>query len=126
MTIAPKLRVLLADDDPIVIRGVARLLGLREDFEVVGVANDGRTAVQLALGLAPDLVLMDLQMPGGMSGLDAARAITTTNEKIRILLLTGVEDPRIEQQARAAGAAGCVRKNMSFPDLVEAMRRATA
>src|ERR1700726_4538192 len=86
------LHVLIADDHPIFRNGMRALLTSVPDIEVVGEATTGDEAVNLACTLQPDVILMDLQMPGGISGIEATRGILDTSPHIRILVVTMFED----------------------------------
>ena len=115
------LRLLIADDHPLFRKGIRALLAARSEFEVVGEAATGSEAVALAEALQPDLVLMDLQMPGG-SGISATREITTTSPNIRVLVVTLFEDDDSVFTALRAGARGYVLKDAEEEDIVRAIR----
>ena len=83
--------ILIADDHPLFRKGMRSLIETIPDFEVLGEASSGQTAIQQAGDLQPDIVLMDLQMPDG-NGLEAIRAITSESPNIRILVITLFED----------------------------------
>jgi DNA-binding NarL/FixJ family response regulator len=114
------LRVLIADDHTLFRRGVRSLLSTVPEVDVVGDASDGETAVMLAAELAPDLVLMDLQMPGG-GGLAAIRAITEQTPTANILVVTMFEDDDSVFAAMRAGARGYVLKDMDPDDFARAI-----
>jgi DNA-binding NarL/FixJ family response regulator len=116
-----RIRVLLADDHTIVRDGVCALLEDEPDMEVVGAAKDGREAVQLACALEPDVVLMDVVMPG-LNGLEATRQLRRERPQIQILVLTMHEDEEYVRQMLAAGAAGYVLKDAAARDLLGAIR----
>ena len=118
-----KMRLLIADDHDLVRRGLRGLLGREPDLEIVGEAKDGREAVELGLSLAPDLVLMDVRMPG-MDGLQATRAIKGERPEIGVLMVTMHDDPDYMLEAIKAGAAGYVLKDASWEDLITSVRRA--
>jgi DNA-binding NarL/FixJ family response regulator len=105
------IRVLIADDHTLFRRGVRSLLSTVPEVEVVGEASDGDTAITLTAELAPDLVLMDLQMPGG-GGLAAIRAITERSPTANVLVVTMFEDDDSVFAAIRAGARGYVLKDM--------------
>ena len=116
------LRVLLADDQDLVRAGFRVILGMEDDIEVAGEAGDGLAAVDLVRGLSPDVVLMDVQMPG-IDGLEATRRImgdATVDTKVVILTTFDREDYLFE--ALRAGASGFLLKNASPEDLVDAVR----
>lgn len=114
------MRVLLADDH-VVLRDALKALLEREGLEVVGTASDGRAAVAAARQLAPDVVVLDVAMPE-MNGVDAAREITGACPGTHVILLTGLEDPRLVSQALQAGVRGFVRKAQGADDLLRAIQ----
>ncbi len=114
------LRVLIADDHTLFRRGVRALLSTVPGVEVVGEAPDGATAVAMAADLAPDLVLMDLHMPGG-GGLAAIRAVTEQSPTANILVVTMFEDDDSVFAAMRAGARGYVLKDMDSDDFARAI-----
>ena len=118
------LNVLLADDHRLVREGLRAVLA-QAGMNVVGEAEDGPTAVRLARDLAPDVVLLDLRMPG-MSGTEAARRITGGNDQIRVVVITVSADAEDVIQALAAGACGYVLKDMRLDDLVAGIRQAAS
>ena len=114
------LRVLLADDQDLVRAGFRVILGMEDDIEVAGEAGDGLAAVDLATRLRPDVVLMDVQMPG-IDGLEATRRVlAAVDTKVVILTTFDREDYLFE--ALRAGASGFLLKNASPEDLVDAVR----
>ena len=120
---APPPRRLVVADDHDLIRGAFRaLLAGEPDLEVVGEAREGREAVELCRELGPDLVLMDVQMPG-MGGLEATRAIKGEHPLVAVLIVTAFEDPDYLLEAVRAGAAGYVLKDADEQELLVAMRR---
>jgi DNA-binding NarL/FixJ family response regulator len=114
------LRVLIADDHTLFRRGVRSLLSTVADVEIVGEAADGETAVALTAELGPDLVLMDLQMPGG-GGLAAIRAVTEQSPSTNVLVVTMFEDDDSVFAAMRAGARGYVLKDMDADDFARAI-----
>jgi DNA-binding NarL/FixJ family response regulator len=111
MTVATKAaRVLIADDQTLFRAGLARLLSEDARLEIVGQAVDGQDAVKLAAKLKPDVVLMDLKMPG-TDGIEATRQITEADPSIRVLILTTFETDSNVIQALKAGASGYVLKD---------------
>jgi two-component system, NarL family, response regulator LiaR len=119
------IRVLIADDHPIVRQGLRIFLGLDSDLEVVGEAADGLQALQLAQRLQPDIVLMDLLMPG-MDGVTATAAIRRALPATEVIALTSVlEDDAIIEAVRA-GAIGYLLKNTDAPELRRAIKAAAA
>jgi DNA-binding NarL/FixJ family response regulator len=113
-------RVVIADDHTLFRRGVRALLSTVGGLEVVGEASDGETAVTLTAELAPDVVLMDLQMPGG-GGLAAIRAVTEHCPSANVLVVTMFEDDDSVFAAMRAGARGYVLKDMDADDLARAV-----
>lgn len=116
--------VLLADDQDLVRSGLRLMLELA-DIEVVGEAPDGATAVELAAGLAPDVVLMDIRMPG-MDGIEATRQIGTRGLPCRVLILTTFDLDEHVFDALSAGASGFLLKDVGREKLVEAVRTVAA
>ncbi len=116
------IRVLLVDDHPVVRSGLAGLLGGEADIEVVGEADDGAQGVALAADLRPDLVLMDLRMPG-MDGASATLAITSAGTA-RVLVLTTYDTDADILRAVEAGATGYLLKDTPREQLVDAVRAA--
>jgi len=115
------IRVVLVDDHPVVRSGLAGLLGDEPDIEVVGEASDGAAGVELAERLEPDLVLMDLRMPG-MDGASATAAITAHGG--RVLVLTTYDTDADILRAVEAGATGYLLKDTPREQLVDAVRAA--
>ena len=120
---AGAMRLLIADDHDLVRRGLRGLLRREPDLEIVGEAKDGREAVEMGLSLVPDLILMDVRMPG-MDGLQATRAIKGERPEIGVLMVTMHDDPDYMLEAIKAGAAGYVLKDASWEDLITSVRRA--
>ena len=109
-------RILLADDHPIVRDGLKKLLQLEEDFEVVGEAGDGREVLEKCHELDPDVLLLDLRMPN-LDGLSALQALQQTNKRTRVIILTASEDKNEFVQAMKLGCSGIVLKQTA-PDLI--------
>jgi DNA-binding NarL/FixJ family response regulator len=118
----PPSRIVVADDDPIYRFALSEILNPLSDLEVVGEAADGHQAIGLCRRLRPDLVLMDLKMPG-MSGIEATSKIKEESPLPIVLVLTGSEDPDHLSGALKAGAAGYLLKGASAHEVVEARRR---
>ncbi|MGE0126595.1 MAG: response regulator [Blastocatellales bacterium] len=114
------IRILLADDHEVVRQGLCRILELREDWEVCGEAADGRAAVDLALKLKPDVVVMDLLMPE-LNGLEATRQIRRGMPETEVLVFTAHETVELIREALAAGARGYVLKTEPGQRLIEAI-----
>lgn len=117
----PKTRVLIVDDHAILREGLRALLSYYDDIDVVGEAQDGAEAVQRAGELQPDIVLMDIAMPG-MNGLEATQRIRAQYPDIRVLILTQHEDPQYVMPLLQAGASGFVSKRALGNDLINALR----
>ncbi len=117
----PKIRILMVDDHAILREGLRALLGYYDDVEVIGEAQDGAEAVTRVGELAPDVVLMDIAMPG-MNGLDATRIIRNQYPQTRVLILTQHEDPQYVVPLLQAGASGFVSKRALGNDLINALR----
>src|SRR4051794_37833918 len=115
------LRVLICDDQAIVREGLALMLDLERDIEVVGLAEDGAEALALTLRLAPDLVLMDLKMPG-LNGVEATRQIRARAPETRVLVLTTYDADEWVFDAIRAGASGYLLKDTPREELVKAVR----
>src|SRR5690349_5175030 len=116
-----QLRVLVADDHPIFRDGVLALLATTADLVAVGEARTGEEAVDLAAALAPDVVLMDIQMPG-CGGVEATRRIVAANPAVRVLVVTLFEDSASLFTAIRAGARGFVLKDADRADILRAIR----
>jgi NarL family two-component system response regulator LiaR len=116
------IRVIIVDDHRIVREGIRALLSEIEDIRVVGEASDGRASIDLAQELRPDVILMDLMMPG-MDGVEATRRITSGQTEARILVLTSFLTAEKLFPAIKAGALGYLLKDTASADLVEAIRQ---
>ncbi len=114
-------RVLVVDDHPLFRDGLAGLLGTVPDIDVVGSAADGETACRLAAQLAPDVVVMDLNMPG-LPGLEAIRRLTRLDPAPAVLVLTMVDDDDSVTAALQVGARGYVLKGAVQEDVLAAIR----
>jgi len=109
-------RIVIADDHPIVRDGLKKLLLLEDDFEVVGEAGDGREVLERVQELDPDVLLLDLRMPN-LDGLSALQALQQTNKRTRVIVLTASEDKNEFVQAMKLGCSGIVLKQTA-PDLI--------
>ena len=116
-----KTTVLLADDHTIVRQGLRSLLEAEEDISVVGEAENGRQAVQMAKRLQPEVVVMDIAMPQ-LNGLEATRQVTKECPKSKVLILSSYSDDEYVQQLTEAGASGYLVKQTAAKDLVMAIR----
>jgi DNA-binding NarL/FixJ family response regulator len=115
------IRVVLADDHPVVRQGLAAMLGSVEGIEVVGEAADGRAAVEAALASVPDVIVLDVHMPE-LDGVAAAAEIRRSAPDVAILMLTMLDDDESVRAAVAAGAAGYVLKGDSQEKIVRAIQ----
>ena len=115
-----KLTILIADDHPVFRKGLRALLASMPTTELVGEATTGEEAINLAEQLQPDVILMDLQMPGG-GGLPAIREIVQTSPHIRILVVTMFEDDDSVFAAMRTDAWGYVLKDMDDEDITRAV-----
>jgi DNA-binding NarL/FixJ family response regulator len=111
-----KIRIAIVDDHPIVRDGIKRLLALEADLEIAGEAGDGRGAIELVEDTRPDVVLLDLKLPG-MDGLTALQTLTNSPVKPRVIVLTASEDKNEWVQAMKLGCSGIVVKQTN-PDLI--------
>jgi DNA-binding NarL/FixJ family response regulator len=118
-----KLRLLLVDDQAMFREGLRVLLSLQADLEVVGEVGDGAAAVMAARSLRPDVILMDLRMPG-VGGVEATRRIKTAQPEIRVIVLTTFEEDEEVFAALRAGAVGYLLKASPSEKLCEAIRLA--
>jgi DNA-binding NarL/FixJ family response regulator len=114
-------RVLLAEDQRLMRSGLVTMIGLQADMEIVGEADNGRSAVELAQTLSPDIVLMDITMPE-LNGIDATQQIAALNSPPKIIVLSLHSDQRHVTDALKAGASGYVVKDSSLEELVLAIR----
>jgi DNA-binding NarL/FixJ family response regulator len=114
------IRVLLADDHPVYREGLAALLTSVEGLEVVGTAEDGLAAVALATELQPDVVVMDVQMPG-LDGIEATRRLTTASPHIGVVVLTMAEEDATLFSAMQAGARGYLLKGANQAEITRAV-----
>ena len=115
------LRILLVDDHEVIRQGLQALLGTQRGWEVVGEAVDGREAVEKAVQLKPDIVILDISMPG-INGLEATPLILAAAPRSDILIFTVHDSELMEQTALQAGARAFVRKSDAARDLVAAVK----
>jgi DNA-binding NarL/FixJ family response regulator len=117
------IRVVLADDQPLIRAGLRRLIARTPDIDVVGEAGTGAEAVRLARNADPDVVVMDIRMPG-MDGIEATRLITARagDTRARVLVLTTFDDDDYVYGALRAGASGFLVKDMAVEDFLAAIR----
>ena len=119
------IRVILVDDHAILRQGTAELLRREPDLEVIGEAGDGQQAIDLVQELRPDVVVMDVRMPG-MSGVEATRHIRESWPAVQVLVLTAHDDDQYVFSLLEAGASGYLLKNAPVGDLVRAIRQVKA
>jgi DNA-binding NarL/FixJ family response regulator len=115
------LRVLIADDQHLIRTGLGMILESEEGIEVVGGAADGAAAVRLARRTRPDVVLMDIRMPG-TDGIEATRQLSAAADPVRVLILTTFDADELVYAALRAGASGFLLKDAPAPELVSAVR----
>lgn len=115
------IKVLISDDHPLLREGLSKVLSLEEDIQVIGEASNGDEAVEKVRQLKPDVVLMDLNMPG-MGGAEAIRRIKRDDPDARVLVLTVHDDDQNLLAAVHAGARGYVLKDVGTDELVQAIR----
>lgn len=115
------IRVVLTDDHPIVRSGIRALLETANDIRIIGEASDGKQALQLVEDLRPDVLLLDMEMPG-VSGIDVARQLKALNSPIKILALSAYDDERYIEGLLTAGAAGYLTKDEAMETIVQAVR----
>jgi DNA-binding NarL/FixJ family response regulator len=117
----PQLRVLIADDHPVFRHGIRGLLETTTEFITVGEAETGEQAVRRSAELRPDVVLMDIQMPG-IGGIEATRQLLAADPAIRVLMVTMFEDDASVFTAMRAGARGYILKDAEMSDILRALR----
>ncbi len=117
--------IVIADDHPLVRQGLRAVIEATDDLVVAGECEDGRDAVRLCVELRPDVILMDLQMPG-LHGIDATREVLRSAPDTRVLVLTMFDDDDTVFAAVSAGASGYLLKGSDGGDIVAAVRAAAA
>jgi DNA-binding NarL/FixJ family response regulator len=110
-------KIVLADDHRMMRAGLRLLLQKQPDMEVVGDAADGQEAVRLAAKLTPNIVIMDVSMPG-LNGIEATRQIKRRNDAIKVVALSGYSDEKFVTEMLKAGASGYILKDSAFADLI--------
>jgi DNA-binding NarL/FixJ family response regulator len=115
------IRVLVVDDHPVVRQGLRTFLDVQDDIEVVGEAHDSASCVAEAARADPDVILLDLRMPGG-DGVEALHGLRAAAARARVLVITSFTDPSAVLPAVRAGAAGYVYKDVDPPALAAAIR----
>jgi DNA-binding NarL/FixJ family response regulator len=119
------IRVMIVDDHPVVRKGLASFLSHEPDIEVVGLADSGEQALEMALEVHPDVVLMDLSMPG-MGGIEATRRLVEATPETRVMMLTSFGGHERMVEALKSGAVGYVVKDTAPADLLNALRSVAA
>src|SRR3954470_4036579 len=120
-----KIRIVVADDHPIFRDGLCRLLALEEDFEVVAQASDGRQVLEILQQLEPDILLLDLKMPG-LDGLATLQRLQIAKNKTRVIVLTASDDKNEFVQAMKLGTSGIVLKQTATELLIKSIRKVHA
>src|SRR5215467_6817496 len=121
----PKIRIVVADDHPIFRDGLCRLLTLEEDFEVVAQAQDGRQVLDVLQQHEPDILLLDLKMPG-LDGLATLQRLQIAKNKTRVIVLTASDDKNEFVQAMKLGTSGIVLKQTATELLIKSIRKVHA
>jgi DNA-binding NarL/FixJ family response regulator len=119
------IRVMVVDDQWMIREGLASLAAIEVDIEVVAVAADGVEAIEFAEQHRPDVVLMDIQMPG-VDGVAATEAIRIAHPAVNVLMLTTFDDPQLIERSLAVGAVGYLTKDIAATDLAQSIRSAAA
>src|ERR1700738_2751731 len=120
-----KIRIVVADDHPIFRDGLCKLLALEEDFEVVAQASDGREVLDVLQKFEPDILLLDLKMPG-LDGLATLQRLQAAKNKTRVIVLTASDDKNEFVQARKRGTSGIVLKQTATDLLIKGIRKVRA
>lgn len=115
------IKILLAEDHAVVRESIRESLSREPQFKVVGEASDGQEAVDLASKLQPDVILMDISMPG-LNGIEATRQIKAVHPSVAVLILTAYDDEQYVFSVLSAGAAGYLLKDVGVLDLIEAIK----
>ena len=121
----PKIRIVVADDHPIFRDGLCKLLALEEDFEVVAQAQDGRQVLDVLQQYEPDVLLLDLKMPG-LDGLATLQRLQAAKNKTRVIVLTASDDKNEFVQAMKLGTSGIVLKQTATELLIKSIRKVHA
>jgi DNA-binding NarL/FixJ family response regulator len=123
--VKPKIRIVVADDHPIFRDGLCKLLALEEDFEVVAQAQDGRQVLDVLQEHEPDILLLDLKMPG-LDGLATLQRLQAAKNKTRVIVLTASDDKNEFVQAMKLGTSGIVLKQTATDLLIKSIRKVHA
>ncbi len=114
------IKVLIVDDQPLIREGLGSLLNLRKEIEVIGTAGDGAEALEKALSLTPDIVLMDIRMPN-VNGVEGTKLLKENIPQVKVLMLTTFSDSEYIFDALEEGASGYLLKDMSTDTIVQAI-----
>jgi two-component system response regulator DegU len=120
-----KIRIVVVDDHPLLREGLIKILSLEDTLEVVGEARDGKTAVQIVEELQPEVVLMDINLPG-MDGIQACKVIKSKYPEIQVIALTVYDDDKHVLEIVRAGANGYLLKDVEPENLLRAIKEAAA
>src|SRR5689334_7469367 len=123
--VKPKIRIVVADDHPIFRDVLCRLLALEEDFEVVAQASDGAQVLEILQRVEPDILLLDLKMPG-LDGLGTLQRLQAARNKTRVIVLTASDDKNEFVQAMKLGTSGIVLKQTATELLIKSIRKVHA
>ena len=115
------IRTIIADDHKIIRDGLSSLLDHEEDIEVIAQAEDGHTTVELVRNMSPDVVIMDIGMPG-LNGIEATRQVTSDSDFVKVVALSMHSDKKFVTEMLKAGASGYLLKNCAFEELANAIR----
>lgn len=118
-------KIVVADDHDLVRMGIVRMLSDVAGFEVVGEAKTGEEAMRIAKDRQPDVVLMDVKMPG-MGGMEATKRILSHNPKIKVIAVTSLSDDLFPERLMKAGACGYVTKGANFDEMIDAIKTVVA
>src|SRR5574340_1277814 len=122
---AKKIKIVVADDHPIFRDGLCKLLALEEDFEVVAQAQDGKQVLEVLQQFEPDILLLDLKMPG-LDGLATLQRLQASKNKTKVIVLTASEDKNEFVQAMKLGTSGIVLKQTATELLIKSIRKVYA
>jgi DNA-binding NarL/FixJ family response regulator len=119
--ISSMIRILLVDDQSIIRQGIKMRFALEKDLEVVGEAGDGKTAVEMAKTLQPDIVVMDVEMPT-MDGVAATELMISADPDLPVVILSLYDDIKTRLRAQAAGASAFIEKHAPVETLIQTIR----
>src|SRR3954454_3322576 len=125
MPVKPKIRIVVADDHPIFRDGLCKLLALEEDFQVIAQASDGREVLDVLQQYEPDILLLDLKMPG-LDGLATLQRLQAVRNRTRVIVLTASDDKNEFVQAMKLGTSGIVLKQTATEMLIKSIRKVHA